>query len=424
MANLPSMLDNQGRTMTKIVDVLAQINQAVDAHVVSIGLVLDNGQVGWGDCVDLENDGDLLSSMVTRYVKPLLTGRVLGSFRELSAEIDALTETITLVETIHHPPPPPKEGVSRRSMFRLDWQPEQPPAPPPEIREYEESRPILRTVCYGATQALLSALALAKRQSICEILRHDYAFPVATATVPTLPFLFVRQLNSAKRMLAYRPGALGLALASTDYDAEMGKSGVVLSNAVQRLKTDALALAPPNKFSPTFYYRVYGGYGTQNNNSVGKVLGQLFTLSKKANPFTLWIEDAIIGDDFEQHIKLNKQLCKLANLRKMTSLLVAKYYVDSLDRVRDVIEHQLAHAVYLDPMLLGGVGTMIEALKLCRAANLDVIWGGHSAETALSASITSQVVMACQPNLVVTKPATQVGLATMQNEMARSLKIG
>ena len=75
--------------MTKIVDVLAQINQGVGSHVVSIGLVLDNGQIGWGDCVDLENDGDLLSSMITRYVKPLLTGRVLGSFRELSAEIDA-----------------------------------------------------------------------------------------------------------------------------------------------------------------------------------------------------------------------------------------------------------------------------------------------------------------------------------------------
>lgn len=408
--------------MTKIVDVLAQVAQGIGANVVSVGLVLENGQIGWGDCVDLVNDGELLSAIVLNYVRPLLVGRQLVSFRELSAEIQALTETITLVETIHHPPPPKKEGVSRRKMFTLNWEREQPPAPPPEIIEHQEIRPILATVRYGASQALLNALALAKQTSIVDVLQREYDFAKLTKTVPTLPFLYVRQLNSAKRMFVYRPSAIGLSLSSTDFDSEMGNNGVVLSNAAQRLRTDALATDGPHKFSPTFYYRVFGGYGVQQNNSVGKVLGKLFTIHKNAKPYQLWVEDAMLGDDFDHYIKLNKQLRKLSNLRKMTSLLVANHYVDSLARVQAVIDAEAAHHVYLDPSKLGSVGTMLDALALCRQAGLGVVWGGHSAETMLSADVTSQIVMACQPDFVVTKPATQVGLTTMQNAMVRHLR--
>lgn len=408
--------------MTKIVDVLAQKNQGVGAYVVSIGLVLDSGQIGWGDCVDLVTEDDLLLAAVQRYVVPLLKGRELGSFRALSAEIEALTETITLVETIHHPPPPKKSGVSRRKIFTLQWEPEQPPAPPPTVRESYEYRPIFPSVRHGASQAVLSALALAQQLPIAEIIRREYNLPVPTQTTPTLPFLKMRQLNAAKRLMAYRPSSIGFEIEGTDFDAQLGTNGTVLKNALTRLCHESSGAVPPFKFGSTFYFRVNGGIGVQQGQSNGKVLGQLFVLHKQTKPYRLLIEDPIVHGDFDEHLKQNGRFKKLVKMRKIDRILVARQYADSLEQIKAMIDAEMTHLIYLDPQKLGSVGIMITALQHCREAEIGVIWGGSSAETTLSAQISAQIVMAVQPDFVVTKPATQVGLTSMQNDMARILQ--
>ena len=77
------------------------------AEAVSVGLVLDSGQVAWGDCVAVSysarsgrwpvfRTGAGLAS-VEATVAPALEGRVLGSFREMAAGVEALTEVVEVV---------------------------------------------------------------------------------------------------------------------------------------------------------------------------------------------------------------------------------------------------------------------------------------------------------------------------------------
>ena len=88
------------------------------AEAVSIGLVLNDGQVAWGDCVAVEFRGnggrdpvfraEEGLATIRRTIAPMLQDREVASFRELAAEVDALTEFVK----VNRPAPPP---VVRRS---------------------------------------------------------------------------------------------------------------------------------------------------------------------------------------------------------------------------------------------------------------------------------------------------------------------
>ncbi len=409
--------------MAKIVDVIALAGQGTGSQVVSIGVVLDSGRIGWGDCVDSMRKAEELVEVIEGAVKPLLVGRALVEFRNLSAEIDALTETATFQEVVQHPPPPKAEGVSRREMMRGKLFADDPVAPPPEVREYEVIRPIFGSVRHGASQALLSAFAQSENVPIIEFVRKEFQFERPEAVVPTMAMLKLRQLNAAGRLFGYKIGALALAVDEDNFDVKTGKNGAIIQNAVRRLKSEVKKFAPPQEYSPNFYLRAGGGYGVQQDNKIGQILGQLYGLFAASKPYVVMVEDALIGDDFETHLKLLAELKDYLRMRKTNVLSVARAYVDSVEAVEALIAANAVHAVYLDPQQMGGIDAMIAAAKVCRAADLQVIWGGDASETALAAEITAHIAMAVQPDLVVAKPATQVGIGTMRNEMGRLLKL-
>ena len=92
------------------------------AEAVSVGLVLDTGQVAWGDCVAVEFSGkagrdpifrveDGLAT-IRRAVAPVLQGREITSFRQLAEEVDGLVESVEVVK-----PLPQSTGMTRRELL-------------------------------------------------------------------------------------------------------------------------------------------------------------------------------------------------------------------------------------------------------------------------------------------------------------------
>ena len=78
------------------------------AEGVSVGLVLDDSRVAWGDCVGVAYGGksgrdpvfrsrDGLAT-IERAIAPFFQGRELTGFRELAAEVDALTESVQVTQ--------------------------------------------------------------------------------------------------------------------------------------------------------------------------------------------------------------------------------------------------------------------------------------------------------------------------------------
>ncbi|HEV59262.1 MAG TPA: hypothetical protein ENN87_17465, partial [Phycisphaerales bacterium] len=143
------------------------------AEAVSVGLMLDDGRVAWGDCVAVAYSGKAGRDPVFRAedgmrtveqtIAPRLQGREITTFRALAEEVDRLTEVVQVTRPL---PPPP--GMTRRELLTAPlrmWRSGQ--GQGHDEREVETvveqvERPLHTAVRYGVSQALLRAVALTR----------------------------------------------------------------------------------------------------------------------------------------------------------------------------------------------------------------------------------------------------------------------
>ena len=120
---------------------------------VSVQLVLENGQIAYGDCAAVQYSGaggrdplflaDEYIPVMEKYIVPLLKGRELTTFREMAAEVDGC---------------------------RL-----------------EDGALIHTAVRYGVTQALLDAVARSNGLTMAEVISEEYGTELAEGHPPLRP---------------------------------------------------------------------------------------------------------------------------------------------------------------------------------------------------------------------------------------------
>lgn len=377
---------------------------------ISVGVRLDDGTIGWGEAVELSGyTQDQLHATVQHNVYSQLVGQTIDDLPALLERVESLTETVTLIETIQ----PQQTGLSRRSLFTgVQEEPE------PIVREYEEIRPIFPAIRYALSQAILNAAAQLAKQTPVELLCNTYDLAYPTKPAPLHAALLMRQTRAAARLLHHPIGSLGLTIDPANRVAEIGSNGIRVQRAVRELKGDDISERV------AFYLSASGGYGELLQNNIGKILGSAFGLETAAKPHQLYLEDPLIMPSRDEQLKQLGELRAFCKIRRMRVKLVARAHVDSLEAVRAfVAEKPCIDAIWLDPLQLGSLHNVIEAAKLCREWGVGVIVGGSSAETILSAHTAAHLALAIQADLLFAKPATQVGIATLNNEMARMLAL-
>lgn len=401
----------------EIRDVVFSQGQGAGAAVVSLGLLLADGRVAWGDCIDVgATSAETLITTIQRHIVPLLKGRKLTSFRESSAELDTLQETVFLSETVQ---PPAPEGLTRRNLFRVDFEEK---LPEPIVNKWEEVRPISAAVRYGTSQALLHAFAMAQGMSPTQVICQAYSLRKPDRLVPIHAMLKPQQVKAAKRIFGYKVGTLGFAFDGRDPIVELGRKGEFAQRSVRHLKDAVQAVGAFGQYKPTFYLDLAGGYSVVSENNLGKVLGNLSGLDSAAKPYTVWAADPVDMGECDEQIAQMAELVTLLRMRgSIGTRIVARRYATSLDAVKQFLAAKAAHYLVLDPLELGGLHAVVDAFFACKQAGVGVIVGGHSAETALSAECTAQVALAIQPNTLLAKPASQVGIVTVGNAMRRAL---
>ena len=120
-------------------------------EAVSVMLVLEDGQVAYGDCAAVQYSGaggrdplflakDFIP-VIEKEIKPRLVGRELDSFKTLAEEIDSMKDA--------------KTGKSIHTALR-----------------------------YGVTQAILDAVAKGKHKLMCEVVAEEYGTTVSEKEIP------------------------------------------------------------------------------------------------------------------------------------------------------------------------------------------------------------------------------------------------
>lgn len=417
------------------------------AEAVSVGLVLEHGpstrsgyRVAWGDCVAVEFSGKAgrfplfraeegLAS-IPQTVAPFLRGRELTSFRELAAEVDALVESAEIIQPVS-PPKPNDEAqgeatrLSRRALLtalarplRSDHVPAQQPAGTEKVIV---ERPLHTALRFGVSQALLSAVALARGMTMAEIVAEEFDLPTPTEPVPIHAQCGADRYAGADKMIARRVASLPHTLVD-NIPEHLGSDGEVLAHYARWLRERIPKLAGEN-YRPTIHLDVHGALGQIYDNNLGKILGYLYRLEQGVAPYPLRVESPLILDSRAAQIEAMVTLRDYVRRRKMTVQLVADEWANTLEDIRAFVEAQAADMIQIKMPDLGSVHNTIQAVLVCKAGGVGAFLGGSCAETDLSARVAVHIALATRPDMMMAKPGMGVdeGITLVHNEMARTL---
>jgi methylaspartate ammonia-lyase len=402
------------------------------AEAVSVGLVLDDRTVVWGDCVAVCYSGRAGRDPVFRteeglatirhVVAPALQGRELTSFRELAAEVDTLVEPVE----VSQPLPQSEAQPSRREWSRRDFLTMGLGRAAREEESITAERVTVElslhtAVRYGVSQAILKAVALAWGTTMAEVIAEEWNLPLPDEPVPIHAQCGDDRYAGADKMIVRRVASLPHSLVD-NIPEQLGDDGTKLTRYARWLKQRIQQLGEAD-YCPTIHLDMHGALGQVFDNDLGRVLGHLYALNLAVQPYALRVESPIIMESREAQIEAMKTLRDYVRFRKMNTQLVVDEWANTLDDIKAFIDAQAADMIHIKMPDLGSVHNSIEAVLACKAGGVGTLLGGSCAETDLSALVTTQVALATRPDVIMAKPGMGVdeAISLVQNEMNRAL---
>ena len=393
-------------------------------QALSVGLVLDTGQIAWGDCVAVAYSGkggrapvfrwEYGKQVVEEQIAPLLEGQPLDTFRKMTAEVERLTETVI----IERPLPQRGEKLTRRELFQsaASLLGDQPPR-----KKVEVTRTIHPAIRYGVSQALLQAFAIQDAISPCQVICRAWSLSLPEKPVPLHAQCGSDRFQGAEKMIARRIASLPHALAD-NIPEQIGDNGVKLIRYIRWLKQRIQELGGKG-YVPTLHLDVHGALGIIHDQDLGQILGTLYALEQAADPFPLRIESPLIMDSREEQIETLRTLREYVDFRKMNVQVVADEWANTLEDIQTFIDGKAAHMIQIKTPDLGGIQHSVDAVLACKAGGVEAFLGGSCAETILSAQLTAETALAARPALLMAKPGMGVteAISLTSNHMNRTL---
>jgi methylaspartate ammonia-lyase len=355
------------------------------AEALSVVLVLDDGSVEFGDCVGVQYAGaagrdPVLSAARARadvlgHLAPRLAGAAVDDFRALAGQLDAVRAGDGLLHT---------------------------------------------AVRYGASQALLAAVARNARRTMAEVVRDEYATGAPLEPVPVYAQSGEDRYRNADKMILAGVDVLPHGLFATV--EAIGPRGEGLAGYLRWLVARIAQLRPERGYRPRLHVDTYGTPGLAFGGDLSAVADYLAGLGELCAPFDLAVEHPVDAGSRDAQIAACAQLrAELARRGSGVRLVVDEWCNTPAD-VEAFVAAGAADVVHVKTPDLGSLTGTIEALLLVRAAGLEAFCGGSCTETDRSAQVTAHVAMACEASQVLAKPGMGVdeGVMTVGNEMART----
>ena len=381
--------DGMFYTGAPVTDGFRSVRQAGES--ISVMLVLEDGQIAWGDCAAVQYSGaggrdplflaqDFIP-VIEQYIKPQLVGKEANDFRGLCAMMEAITV----------------EGKRLHTSIR-----------------------------YGVSQALLDAVAKATGRMMCEVVADEYGCTVSDKAIDIFTQSGDDRYMNADKMIIKGAQVLPHALIN-NIDEKLGRKGEKLAEYVAWLRDRILAMRHDESYLPVFHIDVYGTIGAAfGNNNYQAMADYIEELGKIAKPFHLRIEGPMDCDcDRETQMTALAGLTAELDKRGCDVELVADEWCNTLEDIKLFADHKAGHMVQIKTPDLGGINNTIEAVLYCKERGVGAYQGGTCNETDRSAQVCVHCAMATQPVQILAKPGMGVdeGYMIVYNEMNRILAI-
>ena len=361
-----------------------RINEPSEA--ISIVLMLDNGVTVAGDAMSVEYSaaaGRHGRFRVADQLRPFtevceyLEGRQVSSFLELS---DALEEH------------PFGAGLHRPAAM------------------------------YGASQALLQAVALDRRLTPAEVLADELGTTLSETPIAIYAQCGEDRYRGVDRMVLKGVDVLPHGLINEV--EKLGGDGERLAEYVSWVVSRIRSFGD-EAYEPELHFDVYGLLGTIFDGDAGLIADYLVDLERRAAPYSLCIETPILLDSRAAQIEGLAEVRAALRARESRVQLIADEWANDVDDIRLFVAAEAVDMVNVKSPDLGSIANAARCIRACWSGGARPILGGSCTDTDLSARVISHVALATQPAWVLARPGMGVdeGLQIVHNEMARTLAV-
>ncbi|QDR79773.1 methylaspartate ammonia-lyase [Sporomusa termitida] len=364
------------------------VRQAGEA--VSVMIMLEDGQIACGDCAAVQYSGaggrdplflaEDFIPVIEKMIKPRLVGRELASFKQLAEEIDNLT--------------------------------------------YDDGKRIHTALRYGVTQAILAAVAKAKKQLMCEVIAAEYNTQVSEQEIAIFTQSGDDRYNNVDKMIIKHAEVLPHGLIN-NVQEKLGENGELLLEYVGWLRDRVAQLKTTADYAPVLHIDVYGTIGLAFQNNVDRMVEFFRRLEQAAAPLTLRIEGPVDVEDREQQIEVLAAITSRLHAEQINVEIVADEWCNTFDDIKDFADKGAGDMLQIKTPDLGGINNIIEAVLYCKQKGVGAYQGGTCNETNRSAEVCVHIAMATQPVQMLAKPGMGVdeGYMIVYNEMQRILAV-
>ena len=372
-----------GHTVTPGFTSLIQPGQTI-----SMMLILEDGQVAFGDCMDVILSGAAGRDPLFRAAEhiPIVEGvirdRLLGTdcsqFRVLAESLDALSV---------------------------------------------DGRAIHTAVRYGLSQALLQASAMSTGKTMAEVVAQDYQCYVSEKPLAILSMCPTKERELVDKMILKGADILPHA----DFirvKEDLGVDAHLMSDYVTWL-AERIRQLGGESYKPTLHLDVYGTLGEFFEMDLDKIVDFLGELETRAGGLRLLMETPIIAPTQDAQVDAFVELKHRLYARGVGVGIVVDEWCNTLEDVRKFADAKAADYIQVKAPDLGGLSNTIDALLYCKRREIGAYLGGSANETDQSSRICAHVALACRADILIAKPGQGVDEPLMieRNEMSRTLAL-
>ena len=349
-----------GETMTPGFKSIRQAGESI-----SVMLVLEDGQVAWGDCAAVQYSGaggrdplflaEDFIPVIDKYIKPALVGKEADNFRELTKMMEAIEV----------------DGKRLHTAIR-----------------------------YGVSQAILDAVAKSSKRLMSEVVADEYGTTVSEEPIAIFTQSGDNRYENADKM--------------------------ILKEYVCWLRDRIIHLRSDESYAPILHIDVYGTIGQAFGDDNFKAMADyLAELEEAAKPFHLRIEGPMDAGEREKQMLCMKGLREELDRRGINVELVADEWCNTLEDVIYFCDNKAGHMAQIKTPDLGGINNTIEAVLYCKEHGFGAYQGGTCNETDRSCQVCVDCAMATKPDQILAKPGMGVdeGFMIVYNEMNRVLAL-
>ena len=355
----------------------------------TIMLVLEDGQVAFGDCCAVQYSGcggrDPLfiasdfQKIVQDRIRPLLLNRELTSFKELAYEFDHLE----------------LDGKRIHTALR-----------------------------YGITQAILDAVAKSQHTQMANIIANEYHTNVSEQLIPIFSQSGDNRYDNVDKMILKESAVLPHGLIN-HVETKLGYQGEKLLEYVKWLRKRIDDYRNHEDYKPVLHIDVYGTLGIIFKEDYDAMVDYLKTLREASGPYHLRIEGPVDFDDREKTMMGLQIITRMLDERGIECEIVADEWCNTLEDIKKFADKKAGHMVQIKTPDLGGIQNIVEAVLYCKEKGIGAYQGGTCNETDISAKACVHCAMATQPVQILAKPGMGVdeGYMLVYNEMKRIIAL-